>query len=82
MCPIEKLNTQAIPPQRKNLALKNQISAECALCKSYAKVDSSNPISISETIPHPHSLKLVKNVGLNALSFCATVCMNGVCISP
>ena len=78
MCPIEKLTTQAIPLQRKNLALKNQISAECALCKSYANVDSSNPISISETMYYPHSLNWVKNVGLNALSLVVTDCINGV----
>ena len=44
---IKKLPTVLIIPHIQNLARINHISAECALCKSYAIVDSSKPIRIS-----------------------------------
>ena len=62
-CPNTKLDNPPTIPQNQNLALRNQISAECALCKSYASVDSSIPNSISLTIHIPHC-STVKKVGL------------------
>jgi len=44
-CPTRKPHTVDMNPQNQNLNLMNMRSAEWALCKSYARVDSSIPIS-------------------------------------
>ena len=53
-CPKKKQAIDESVPQSQNLALRNHTSAECARCKSYARVDSSIPNRISLTIVITH----------------------------